>query len=342
MSSSRSAITKALKQAVVVVGGVRGAVRVQAIRHMVFPRPVPKPERPWTDASPGQTYASIQTEHGPVRVMPPRGEIEPGSGRYPPVVPGPRVPREKAPADRPALQFYPRIHAPEHPTRWEFPAYLDNPSCRWLQVLKEMYSSPFAFPSSLAPEAGLLVHSLVRNIRPRIVIETGTFIGLSTIWLAAALQENGDGGVVHTFDDLGPINPAPWRTVSMPSGRLEFVAGNIARAGVSEHAVLHPGNSPFEVRAAHAEIAAAGGAQLAFLDADHSVIGVWQDFWATEPVLNTGGFVLVHDTFPDVCSYDGPRHLLDHINEQAAGLYEKSDMYLAPMNYGLGLIRRIG
>jgi hypothetical protein len=83
--------------------------------------------------------------------------------------------------------------------------------------------------------------------------------------------------------------------------------------------------------------------QLAFLDADHGVVGSWQDFWATGPVLNTGGFVLFHDTFPEACGgHMGGRDVLDNTNQKGAGVYEKVDMYLAPMNYGLGLIRRTG
>jgi predicted O-methyltransferase YrrM len=285
---------------------------------------------------------AVATPHGPVAVVPPRGEVEPGSGRYPPVVPGPRVPRHRRPVPRGALQNPPRHAAAEHPRRWEFPPYLANPSCRWLGVLKDLYGHPLSFPSSLSPEAGLLLHALVRNIRPRVVVETGSFIGISTIWIGAALAENGDGGIVHAFDDFGPIEKGPWRDAEMRTGRLEFVAGNIARAGLGDRVVLHPGNSAFEVRAFHGELAASGGVQMAFLDADHGVVGVWQDFWATEAVLNTGGYVVVHDTFPELCSYDGPRHLLDHLEQRAAGLYEKVDLYLAPMNYGMGLIRRIG
>ena len=48
------------------------------------------------------------------------------------------------------------------------------------------------------------------------------------------------------------------------------------------------------------------------------------------------------DTFPEFCSWEGGRHVLDNLNQRAVGLYEKVDMYLAPINYGLGLIRRIG
>ncbi|MGE3108727.1 MAG: O-methyltransferase [Phycisphaerales bacterium] len=283
----------------------------------------------------------LRTPDGAVCVVPARGNI-PGTKDYPRVPPDPFVPASKGAVSRDRLEYFPSMHVSAHPTKWAFPAYLDNPTCRWLQALKGLYAEPISFPASLSPEAGLLLHGLVRNIRPRVVIETGTFVGVSTLWIAAALRENGDGGVVHSFDDMGPIEKGPWREVEMRSGRLEFVAGNIARAGLAEHVVLHPGNSSFEVRAAHEELRSAGGAQFAFLDADHGVLGSWHDFWATEPVLNTGGFVLLHDTFPEYCSWPGARHVLDNLNAKAVGTYEKLDMYLSPMNYGLGLIRRVG
>lgn len=293
--------------------------------------------------SPGAGWKgeTVNTEFGPVRVVPARGTLM-GTTFYPVAPPAPSVPAQKTIPSRQQLQYFPHMHTPEHPRNWDFPAYLDNPNSRWLQALKAMYALPISFPASLSPEAGLLLHSLIRNIRPKVVIETGTFVGISTMWIAAALQENGDGGQIHTFDDMGPINKGPWREVDMLSGRLEFVAGRLAGAGLADHVVFHPGNSSFEIRAAHEELRQAGGVQFAFLDADHGVLGSWQDFWATEPVLATGGFVMLHDTFPEYCSWPGARDVLDTLNAKAVGSYEKVDMYLSPMNYGLGLIRRIG
>jgi predicted O-methyltransferase YrrM len=342
---SGSSLRNAIKKVVVAVAGPGNPGRASAeVGTGALPPPLPLPS--WRDEV--ESTGRLVTPHGPVRAVAPRAELYPRSGRYPHIVPGPAVPAGKRAVPMDELEYYPRWHVGEHPRSWTWPSYL-NPDggggCRWMSVLKELYASPFSFPSSLAPESGLLVHSIVRNHRPKLVIETGSFIGVSTLWIAAALAENGDGGVVHAFDDFGPIEPGPWREVAMPTGRLEFVANNIAKAGLADHVVFHPGNSSFEIRAAHEDLRASGGGggcQLAFLDADHGVVGVWQDFWATEPLLATGGLVLLHDTFPGYCGYDGPRHLLDHVNQQSAGAYEKLDLYLAPMNYGLGLIRRVG
>jgi predicted O-methyltransferase YrrM len=48
------------------------------------------------------------------------------------------------------------------------------------------------------PESGELMYSLVRACRPATVVEFGTSFGISTIYLAAAVRDNGAGRVVGT------------------------------------------------------------------------------------------------------------------------------------------------
>lgn len=50
----------------------------------------------------------------------------------------------------------------------------------------------------ISAEAGKLVYALVRAIRPETVVEFGTSFGISTIYLAAAVADNGTGRVVTT------------------------------------------------------------------------------------------------------------------------------------------------
>jgi len=234
------------------------------------------------------------------------------------------------------------------PRRWAFPSMLDNPTSPWLQTLKRLYAWDLTFPASISPDGGMLLHALIRNQRPKVVIETGTFLGVSAIWIASALAENGDGGVLHCFDDFVPIRPGPWREAELRDGVLDRVASHIAEAGLREHVVLHPGNCSHEIRASHDELrqdaAKRGvkGVQAAYLDADHRPMGVCQDFWATEPLLELGGLVVLHDTFPENCGDTGPRFLLDHVAEVAAARYQTMDLYLSPVNYGMGVLRRIG
>ena len=249
----------------------------------------------------------------------------------------------RADAKRAAWAYFPQMHSPDHPTAWTFPASLDNPACAWLQALKGLYARPFTFPASLSPEAGLLLHALVRNIRPRVVVETGCFIGASTIWIAGALKEAGDGGIIHSFDDFTPMTEGPWRATPLASDRRAFVQEQLDRAGVANAVVLHAGDSAEQIRRLRPKLEMNGGVQFAFIDADHSVRGAVRDFEAVEPLIPTGGSILLHDIYPEHCGgHLGPRYILDHVATIGRGAYETSEIYLSPVNYGMGLLRRIG
>jgi predicted O-methyltransferase YrrM len=51
---------------------------------------------------------------------------------------------------------------------------------------------------AVSPETGKLLYLLARTARARAVIEFGTSFGLSTLYLAAALRDNGGGRVIST------------------------------------------------------------------------------------------------------------------------------------------------
>src|SRR5580693_6412812 len=50
----------------------------------------------------------------------------------------------------------------------------------------------------ISVDAGRLLYALVRAIRPQTVVEFGTSFGISTIFLAAAVADNGTGRVITT------------------------------------------------------------------------------------------------------------------------------------------------
>jgi hypothetical protein len=50
----------------------------------------------------------------------------------------------------------------------------------------------------ISEEAGNLLYALVRAIRPRTVVEFGTSFGISTLFLAAGVADNGSGEVITT------------------------------------------------------------------------------------------------------------------------------------------------
>jgi predicted O-methyltransferase YrrM len=50
----------------------------------------------------------------------------------------------------------------------------------------------------ISAEGGRLLYNLVRAVRPETVLEFGTSFGISTLYLAAAVRDNGSGRVVTT------------------------------------------------------------------------------------------------------------------------------------------------
>ena len=45
------------------------------------------------------------------------------------------------------------------------------------------------------------LRTLVTTVKPRLVVETGTFLGISTLWIAEALKQNGFGKVITCEHD---------------------------------------------------------------------------------------------------------------------------------------------
>ncbi len=75
---------------------------------------------------------------------------------------------------------------------------------------------------------GELLHLLVRATKPQAVVEFGTSFGISTIFLAAALRDVGQGRVVGT--ELSPEKAARARA-------------NLARAGLAELVEIREGDA---------------------------------------------------------------------------------------------------
>lgn len=259
----------------------------------------------------------------------------------------------------------PAGRGPSQPAAEHFPTGVVSLGWRWpddvtladhtaLAELRALYADTGSWPASISPEGGALLYWLIRNIQPATIVETGTCLGASTIWMAAALRAGiaaaqarrehdpaKPAPALHTFDDFG--FPADQRLAASPlfHDRERKVRERIDRAGVGDLVRFHVGDSKVNIPKAHAELAARGGVQFAFIDGDHSAHGAIGDLKAIEPVLNVGGYVLLHDVFPEVCDVDGPRELLDRLEELSPGRYRWCEIYTSPLNYGLGLLRRV-
>jgi predicted O-methyltransferase YrrM len=128
---------------------------------------------------------------------------------------------------------------------------------------------------------GQLLYALTRAIRPTTVVEFGTSFGISTIFLAAAVTDNGSGHIFST--ELSKI-------------KVDRARQNLREAGVDGPVTVLAGDA----RETLADVP--GPVGLVLLDG-------WKDLYLPvlqllEPQLAPGALVVADDTsFPSVAGY---------------------------------------
>ncbi len=80
----------------------------------------------------------------------------------------------------------------------------------------------------ISADAGRLLYALTRAIRPQVVVEFGTSFGISTIYLAAAVTDNGTG---HVY------------TTELSGKKVAAAQANLEEAGVSGPVTILPGEA---------------------------------------------------------------------------------------------------
>jgi predicted O-methyltransferase YrrM len=80
----------------------------------------------------------------------------------------------------------------------------------------------------VSPEAGRLLYALARASRPATIVEFGLSFGVSTVYLAAAVTDNGTGHVVTTELNLK---------------KVEAARANLQEAGVDGVVTILPGDA---------------------------------------------------------------------------------------------------
>jgi predicted O-methyltransferase YrrM len=131
----------------------------------------------------------------------------------------------------------------------------------------------------VSPDAGRFLYTLARAIGTGTVIEFGTSLGISTIYLAAAVRDRGEGTVI---------------TTELHSGKAHRARENLRKAGLLDYVDLREGDALQTLR----DIA--GGVTLLFLDG-------WKKLYLPmlkliEPALEPGAMVAADDLdlFPEV------------------------------------------
>ncbi len=167
---------------------------------------------------------------------------------------------------------------------------------------------------------GRLLKMLVRMIRPKNILEVGTFSGYSAICMAEGLEE---GGKVYTFEinDEQEDFTRPWIEGSPVADRIAFIIGDAIteapRLGIT-----------FD---------------MAFIDGDKRTYA--ETYEMALRTVRPGGFILADNTL-----WDG--HVVDHAydkDSQTQGIEtfndyvardERVECVILPLRDGLTLIRK--
>lgn len=168
---------------------------------------------------------------------------------------------------------------------------------------------------------GCLLKMLVTMIRPRNILEVGTFSGYSAICMAEELEE---GGKVWTFEinDEQEDFTRPWIEGSPVSDKIKFIIGDAITMAPSLGVVF----------------------DMAFVDGDKRTYV--ETYEMAMSVLRRGGYIIADNTL-----WDG--HVTDHAydrDSQTAGIRRFNDHVAAdprvekvilPLRDGLTIIRKI-
>ena len=167
---------------------------------------------------------------------------------------------------------------------------------------------------------GRLLKMLVRMIRPKNILEVGTFSGYSALCMAEGLD---DGGKVYTFEinDEQEDFTRPWIENSPVADKIEFIIGD----AITEAPKL---GITFD---------------MAFIDGDKRTYV--ETYEMVLSLLNSGGFILADNTLWDGHvtdpAYDkdhqtqGIRRFNDHVAQD-----DRVEKVILPLRDGLTLIRK--
>lgn len=221
---------------------------------------------------------------------------------------------------------------------YEIPEYLQNSISPWAKTLVKMYREKFTYPASVSPSQGEFLKSLMCNIAPKNVVEIGCFTGISTIWLAAGLEQTGGAGNINSIDLFEDIIPAPpYHRAYLPNP-LEYAQNSIASAQLAHRVKFHKSNSVAAGERIHEILSEP--IDFIYIDGDHTKEGCEKDFMLFYPHVAIGGYIVLHDIYPEYCNWDGPRYTIDKYIKNSPH-FELMEVQTSPVNYGMAVIRKL-
>ena len=159
------------------------------------------------------------------------------------------------------------------------------------------------------------LHKLLCGLKPQTVLEVGTHIGASTLYIARALKTLGTSTKVTTVD-IVDVNDGdgPWRSVGLNNSPQQFAE----QLDCAEHIQFVKSPCVEYMLETNQKF------DLIFLDGDHSAAAVYQEVSAALNVLNPDGVILMHDYYPlgaamyaDNTIITGPYLAIERIQSEA-------------------------
>lgn len=135
-------------------------------------------------------------------------------------------------------------------------------------------------PTGISNEEGELLYGLIRCIKPKMILETGTNIGVSTIYMALACRDNGFGSII-TVEHLGFVADRARKKIA-DVGLTQYI--NVIHGKVEEL------NSPIP--------------PVDFIWLDTEFKTRYEEMNRFLPSLSPGGFVGIHD----LCDLRNPEY----------------------------------
>lgn len=166
------------------------------------------------------------------------------------------------------------------------------------------------------------------------LLEVGTYCGKSAVYLGEAARIGGSVLVSVDHHRGSEENQAGWEhhdadVVDAQTGRMDtlpWARRTIEQAGLESDVVLAVGSS--------STVAAIWGTSLAllFIDGGHGAEMAWTDYRGWAPYVAPGGWLAIHDVFPDPADGGRPPYEL-YCEALSSGIFTED------VNAGCGSLR---
>lgn len=161
------------------------------------------------------------------------------------------------------------------------------------------------------------LYYFVRSLKPKTVLEIGTFVGASTLHIGMAMKSNGAGHL--TTVDIVDTN-SNWKSLGLPRPTRETAellqCGELIDFVVSssQDYMLHT-KDRFD---------------LVFLDGDHRASSVYEELSIALEVLNKNGLILLHDYMPSGALFPGKDAWIAGPHMAMLRAAKETDIYVIP------------